>query len=144
MKLPQVKGPDFERWCYSRTATRYFVFYSYITGVVCRATVNSALRMFEQQGWTQWSTDVIFIGCSIAQLNSVSLQPDVHCMFSQIETLVKLLLLITVVGHTQNALKLLKTHFRNSRPMNQERLNQVAVLRVHQKRRGPIPMRGCQ
>src|SRR6218665_1768127 len=116
MKLPQVKGPDFERWCYSRTATRYFVFYSYITGVVCRATVNSALRMFEQQGWTRWSTDVIFIGCSIAQLNSVSLQPDVHCMFSQIETLVKLLLTIPCsrADAKRSYLRRFKTYFRNT------------------------------
>ena len=47
---------------------------------------------------------VDFLSDVVAQLNSVSLQPDVHCMFSQIETLVKLLLTI-VVGHMQNALK---------------------------------------
>src|SRR6218665_3264653 len=33
----------------------------------------------------------------------------------------------------------MKTYFRNS--MNQERLNHVAVLHVHQARRVPIPMR---
>ena len=38
----------------------------------------------------------VFLSDVVAQLNSVSLKPDVHCMFSQIKTLVKLLLTIVV------------------------------------------------
>ena len=61
----------------------------------------------------------------VAQRNSVSLQSDVHCMFSQIETLVKLWL--TITDAERSCLRRLKTYFRNS--VNQDRLNHVTVRR---------------
>jgi len=65
-----------------------------------------------------------------------SLQPAVCCMFIQIETLVKLLLTMPCsnaeADRSFSCLRDVKTYLRNS--MNQDKLNHVAVLHVHQER----------
>ena len=77
-------------------------------------------------------TSTFFIGCS-SEVKLLELA--VHCMFSQIETLVKLLLTMPCSNaeaeRSFSCLRRVKTYLRNS--MKQERLNHVAVIQVHQE-----------
>lgn len=96
---------------------------------LCAESLSTQLRMYEQQGWSRCSLSDV-----VTQLNS--LQPALRCMFSQMETLVKLLLTIPCSNaeaeRSFSCLRRVKTYLRNS--MNQERLNHVAVLHVHKER----------
>ena len=93
---------------------------------LCAEFLSTQLRMLEQQGWSRCSLSDV-----VAQLRS--LQPAVCCMFSQIETLVKLLLTMPCSNaeaeRSFSCLRRVKTYLRNS--MNQDRLNHVAVRRLH-------------
>ena len=100
---------------------------------LCAESLSIQLRMFEQQGRSR---------CSLSDVEGQlkSLQPAVRYLFCQIETLVKLLMTMplrvreNVEGEERSfsCLRRVKTYLRNS--MNQERLNHVAVLHVHQER----------
>lgn len=65
-----------------------------------------------------------------------SLDPAIRKMFSEVEQLVRLLLTVPCSNaeaeRSFSALRRLKTYLRNS--MDQERLNHLAVMHVHQDR----------
>ena len=69
-----------------------------------------------------------------------SAQPVVRSLFDQVEQLVRLLLTIPCSSaeaeRSFSSLRRLKTYLRNS--MSQQRLNHLAVLRVHRDRLGSI------
>ena len=92
-----------------------------------RLTIQIA--MAQQQGWDMSSVN------SVAD-NLRSLDPAIRRMFNEVEHLVRLLLTVPCSNaeaeRSFSALRRLKTYLRNS--MNQERLNHLAVMHVHQDR----------
>ena len=92
-------------------------------------TLQTQLDMFRQQGWKCESIDDF-----IQQLRK--LEGAVRNLFSDVKRLVRLLLTVPCSNaeaeRSFSSLRRLKTYLRSS--MGQERLNNIALLHVHQDR----------